>query len=235
VPDRDALFFERVLNRSARLVAEWMAIGFVHGVMNTDNTALSGETLDYGPFGFLTHYDPEFVINHTDQTGRYAYGQQPRVMQWNLACLAETLVDSVPVETLQALIKEFPARYMQAYQQSMARRFAFADDNPALADLLKYLSHAEIDQDALHHAKTLWEREHEPELRMSQSQITPTWMLSHWMLDRVIAAAQAGECAPIQRLRQAMHQGLSEQLPDAIQLNSQPPRADGGFHLSCSS
>ena len=261
VPDRDALFFERVLNRSARLVAEWMAIGFVHGVMNTDNTALSGETLDYGPFGFLMHYDPEFVINHTDQTGRYAYGQQPRVMQWNLACLAETLVDSVPVETLQALIKEFPARYMQAYQQSMARRFAFADDNPALADLLKlqqsafakpgtfypesfamisgfegtYLSHAEIDQDALHHAKTLWEREHEPELRMSQSQITPTWMLSHWMLDRVIAAAQTGECAPIQRLRRAMHQGLSEQLPDAIQLNSQPPRADGGFHLSCSS
>ncbi len=261
VADRDALFFERVLNRSARLVAEWMAIGFVHGVMNTDNTALSGETLDYGPYGFLTHYNPDFVINHTDQTGRYAYGQQPRVMQWNLACLAETLVGSVSVETLQGLLKEFPARYMQAYQHSMARRFAFAEDNPALAELLKlqqtafaksgtyypesfalisgfegtYLSHTAVDREVLEQAKRLWEQEHEPGLRGIQNQITPTWMLSHWMLDRVIQRAEDGDCAPIRGLRQGMHQGVSQQLPEAVRLNSQPPPADGGFHLSCSS
>lgn len=260
-PDRDAQFFERVLNRSAHLVAEWMAIGFVHGVMNTDNTALSGETLDYGPYGFLTHYDLEYVINHTDHTGRYAYGQQPRVMQWNLACLAETLVDSVSIETLQTLIKEFPARYMQAYQQAMAKRFAFAEDNPALANLMKlqqsafakpgtyypesfamisgfegsYLSQAVIDRAQLDEAQSLWEREREPALCDRQRAMTPTWMLSHWMLDRVITDAEQGAYGSIQRLRQGMHRGLSEQLTDAIQLNSQPPRAGADYHLSCSS
>jgi uncharacterized protein YdiU (UPF0061 family) len=76
----------------ASLVARWMLAGFVHGVMNTDNTTISGETIDYGPCAFMDAYDPATVFSSIDHDGRYAYGNQPAIMQWNLARLAETLL-----------------------------------------------------------------------------------------------------------------------------------------------
>ena len=81
-----------VIGRAASLVAQWMSIGFVHGVMNTDNTAISGETIDYGPCAFLDEYDPAKVFSSIDQSGRYAFANQPRVMLWNLARFAETIL-----------------------------------------------------------------------------------------------------------------------------------------------
>lgn len=81
-----------VIGRQARLVAQWLLLGFVHGVMNTDNTSISGETIDYGPCAFVEAYDPETVFSSIDQMGRYAYANQPRAAQWNLARLAETLL-----------------------------------------------------------------------------------------------------------------------------------------------
>jgi len=85
-------FLEGVIARQARLVAQWMLLGFVHGVMNTDNTSISGETIDYGPCAFLEQYDPGKVFSSIDRGGRYAYGNQPRTMLWNLARLAEALL-----------------------------------------------------------------------------------------------------------------------------------------------
>ena len=85
-------FFQSVLARQARLVAQWMNVGFIHGVMNTDNTAISGETIDYGPCAFLDAYEPMKVFSSIDQGGRYAYANQPRIIQWNLARLAECLL-----------------------------------------------------------------------------------------------------------------------------------------------
>ena len=85
-------FFERVLGAQAELVAQWMLVGFIHGVMNTDNMAVSGETIDYGPCAFMDAYDPATVFSSIDQFGRYAYGNQPAIAQWNLARLAETLL-----------------------------------------------------------------------------------------------------------------------------------------------
>ncbi len=85
-------FLEGVVSRQASLVARWMLVGFVHGVLNTDNTTVSGETLDYGPCAFLDAYDPAQVFSSIDQVGRYAFGAQPRAMQWNLARLAEALL-----------------------------------------------------------------------------------------------------------------------------------------------
>ncbi|MEJ7875951.1 MAG: YdiU family protein, partial [Solirubrobacterales bacterium] len=85
-------FFDHVVGRQAALVARWMLVGFIHGVMNTDNMAVSGETLDYGPCAFMDAYDPATVFSSIDHGGRYAYGNQPAVAQWNLARLAETLL-----------------------------------------------------------------------------------------------------------------------------------------------
>jgi uncharacterized protein YdiU (UPF0061 family) len=90
---------EGVIARQAKLVAQWVLIGFVHGVMNTDNTSISGETIDYGPCAFMEAYDPSTVFSSIDHGGRYAYGNQARVMQWNLARLAEALL---PVMALEA-------------------------------------------------------------------------------------------------------------------------------------
>ena len=82
-------FFERVIDAQASLMAQWMLVGFVHGVMNTDNMTISGETIDYGPCAFMDTFDPATVFSSIDHGGRYAYGNQPRIAQWNLARLGE--------------------------------------------------------------------------------------------------------------------------------------------------
>ena len=92
-----------VIERQAALVAQWMLAGFVHGVMNTDNMALSGETIDYGPCAFMDVYDPATVFSSIDQHGRYAYGNQPGIAQWNLARLAETLLPVLHSEETPAV------------------------------------------------------------------------------------------------------------------------------------
>jgi len=79
-----------IIARQAELIASWLLVGFIHGVMNTDNMAISGETIDYGPCAFMNAYDPATVFSSIDRAGRYAYGNQPPVAQWNLARLAES-------------------------------------------------------------------------------------------------------------------------------------------------
>jgi uncharacterized protein YdiU (UPF0061 family) len=88
-PDRYLALLRRVAQRQAALIAQWMNVGFIHGVMNTDNMTISGETIDYGPCAFMEAYDPQAVFSSIDSNGRYAYGNQPGIAQWNLARLAE--------------------------------------------------------------------------------------------------------------------------------------------------
>ena len=89
-PGRYLGLLERVAERQAALIAQWMNVGFIHGVMNTDNMTISGETIDYGPCAFIEAYDPAAVFSSIDQQGRYAFGNQPAIARWNLARLAET-------------------------------------------------------------------------------------------------------------------------------------------------
>src|SRR6185436_1512319 len=112
-----AAFLVAVIERQAALIARWQHVGFVHGVMNTDNMALSGETIDYGPCAFMDAYDPATVFSSIDRHGRYAYGQQPHIAQWNLARLAETLLpllheeEAKALEIANAAIVGFEARF----------------------------------------------------------------------------------------------------------------------------
>ena len=137
---------DAVVSRQAELVARWMLVGFIHGVMNTDNMSLAGETIDYGPCAFMDTYHPETVYSSIDQTGRYAYGNQPRIAHWNLACLAQALLpllgpdeDAAAAEA-QAAIDAFPDRYEAAWLAGMRRKLGLAeagDGDRALAqDLL---------------------------------------------------------------------------------------------------
>jgi serine/tyrosine/threonine adenylyltransferase len=141
-----------VAARQAALVAQWMNVGFIHGVMNTDNMTISGETIDYGPCAFMEAYDPAAVFSSIDHHGRYAYGNQPDIANWNLARLAESLLPLLSDDADQAVamatdvITEFPAQYRRhllAGQRAKLGLQREAPDDAALADAWLALLHAQ--------------------------------------------------------------------------------------------
>ncbi|WP_296751700.1 protein adenylyltransferase SelO [Thiobacillus sp.] len=118
-----AELLREVARRTAELMAHWQAVGFSHGVMNTDNMSILGLTLDYGPFGFLDAFDPGFICNHSDSGGRYAFDRQPDVAAWNVTKLAQALVPLMSVETASQAISEYPQVFGKAYLERMAAKF----------------------------------------------------------------------------------------------------------------
>ncbi len=128
---------EQVTLRTADLLAQWQAIGFCHGVMNTDNMSIAGLTIDYGPYGFLDGYDPGHICNHSDQGGRYAYDQQPQVAYWNLFCLAQAMLpllagmedgadeagQDAAIAAAQDTLARFQSRYHDQYRTRMRAKF----------------------------------------------------------------------------------------------------------------
>ncbi|HLL55630.1 MAG TPA: YdiU family protein [Myxococcaceae bacterium] len=128
--DRHLRLFEQAIERTADLIARWQAVGFAHGVMNTDNMSILGLTLDYGPFGFLDDYDPGFICNHSDERGRYAFGQQPRVGLWNLACLAEALLPLMPLEEARPLFEGYLSRYEARFLARMREKLGLREERP---------------------------------------------------------------------------------------------------------
>ena len=130
----DALgFLDAVAGRQAALIAQWMGLGFVHGVMNTDNMAISGETIDYGPCAFMEQYAPGTVFSSIDHQGRYAWANQPLILGWNLARLAETLLPLIDadqdraVAAAMAVLDGIAARYRAAWDAVMAAKLGVAD------------------------------------------------------------------------------------------------------------
>ncbi len=137
-----------VLERQAALVARWMGVGFIHGVMNTDNTAISGETIDYGPCAFMEAYDPRTVFSSIDQSGRYAYGNQPGIAVWNLARLAEALLplfdadEQCAIEQATEVIERFAGRYQAEWLAVMRAKLGLAHEHEADGELIEALLQA---------------------------------------------------------------------------------------------
>jgi uncharacterized protein YdiU (UPF0061 family) len=135
-----------VTDRQAELVAKWLLVGFIHGVMNTDNMSIAGETIDYGPCAFMDTYDPAMVYSSIDSFGRYAYGNQPRIALWNLGRLAETLLPLLAgdqdraIETANEALGIFAGRFEAAYGAGLRRKLGLLqerpDDVPLAQDLL---------------------------------------------------------------------------------------------------
>jgi uncharacterized protein YdiU (UPF0061 family) len=143
-----AELLREVARRTAELMAQWQAVGFSHGVMNTDNMSILGLTLDYGPFGFLDAFDPGFICNHSDTGGRYAFDQQPDVAAWNITKLAQTFVPLLSVETASAAISDYPQQFGQAYIERMAAKFGLTPGGetvPILMDALQLLAQNHVD------------------------------------------------------------------------------------------
>ncbi len=136
---------EAVAARQADLVAQWLLIGFIHGVMNTDNMSVAGETIDYGPCAFMDAYDPGTVLSSIDQQGRYAYGNQPSIAHWNLTRLAETLLplladnEDAAIETAKAALASFRPRFMAAYEAGLCRKLGLPAASPQGVELVQDL------------------------------------------------------------------------------------------------
>jgi uncharacterized protein YdiU (UPF0061 family) len=147
--------FAGVVARQAALVAQWLCLGFVHGVMNTDNCTISGETIDYGPCAFLDAYDPQAVFSSIDHGGRYAYGQQPRILAWNLARLAEAMLplfdadETAALAIAQAELDRFGDIFEAAYHAGLLRKIGIAEgregDMALVQDLLTRMAEGAMD------------------------------------------------------------------------------------------
>ncbi|WP_438017708.1 YdiU family protein [Sorangium sp. So ce315] len=152
----DALaLLDRVVEAQATLVARWLGVGFIHGVMNTDNTSISGETIDYGPCAFLDEYDPEKKFSSIDRGGRYAFGNQPRIAQWNMARLAEALLPLLSDDKEEAVrvaterVQRFSGLFVEAHERVLRAKLGFARAEDAdlklAADLLDLLASNGVD------------------------------------------------------------------------------------------
>ena len=148
-------FLDAVIAAQADLVARWLLVGFIHGVMNTDNMAISGETIDYGPCAFMDHYDPATVFSSIDRMGRYAYGNQPRIAHWNLARLAEAVLplladdeDAALADAQEALTAFAPA-FEAAYHSGLMRKLGLSgrqeDDVDLISAILGAMTENQVD------------------------------------------------------------------------------------------
>jgi uncharacterized protein YdiU (UPF0061 family) len=150
-----ATLLEKVSVRTAHLMAQWQAVGFCHGVMNTDNMSILGLTLDYGPFQFLDGFNPRHICNHSDSMGRYAYDRQPQVAYWNLFCLAQALMPLIEEQDLaMKALEPYKSAFAESWEIGFLNKLGIAkqqdpalasDDKTLLNDLLQLLAKEQVD------------------------------------------------------------------------------------------
>jgi uncharacterized protein YdiU (UPF0061 family) len=151
-------FLDDVIQKTASLVADWQAVGFAHGVLNTDNMSIHGLTLDYGPFGFIEQYDPEFICNHSDHHGRYAFDKQPEIGLFNVSCLAQALLPVLHEDSEEAVrlakmsLAEYQPEYVRAFADLMRKKAGLSHieqletaDHDLISSLLGLLAEDHVD------------------------------------------------------------------------------------------
>lgn len=230
--------FRRVVAAQAGLIARWMLAGFIHGVMNTDNMALSGETIDYGPCAFMDAFDPATVFSSIDHAGRYAFGNQPRIAQWNLARLAEALLPLIDERTETAaeaatdVLNEFAERFERNWNQGMAGKLGLSSADPELvADLLELMRDQRVDFTrffralAAGTARSLftepdpfeaWARRREAALApgrdvaAAMNRVNPIYIPRNHLVEDALTAATSGDLGPFHRLLEVVSRPFDE-------------------------
>ena len=147
--DKYLLFFKEVVRRTALMIADWQSIGFCHGVMNTDNMSILGETFDYGPYGFMEIYDPKHICNRTDIHGRYSYQNQPLIGLWNCSVLAKNLEAFIEPLQLEDALKEYEIHFQRKLLDNLSKKLGLfeRDDRDAflIQDLLNFMEKNKLD------------------------------------------------------------------------------------------
>ena len=231
-PGVDALgLFDRVAARQCRLIAQWMGLGFIHGVMNTDNMVISGETIDYGPCAFMEAYAPGTVFSSIDRQGRYAYGNQPLILGWNLARLAEALLPffdadgaravEIANERLERIAGAYEAEWLAVMRAKLALEGVAEGDAALVRDLLaameatgadwtltfRRLGTAALDAglaQALAGWLPRWQARRRPDWAEVMARVNPAVIPRNHLVEEALAAATAGEMAPFHALLAAV-------------------------------
>jgi uncharacterized protein YdiU (UPF0061 family) len=205
---------EAVVNAQAALVAQWMCVGFIHGVMNTDNMTISGETIDYGPCAFMEAFDPGTVFSSIDHGARYAYGNQPQIAQWNLARLADTLLPllgerEAAVEAATAAIQSFSHRFDEHVGRGLRAKVGMEGEDPELLDdLLRLMLDRGLDFTATFRALAgdvapdeAWgARWRAVRGAADLRRVNPVYIPRNHLVEEALAAATAGDLAPFELL-----------------------------------
>ncbi|WP_198933037.1 protein adenylyltransferase SelO family protein [Saccharothrix sp. CB00851] len=238
--NRYLALFEAVVTAQAELVARWMLVGFIHGVMNTDNMTISGETIDYGPCAFLEAFDPATVYSSIDHAGRYAYGNQPRVAEWNLARLAEALLPLFAEDEERAValaveaLGTFRRQYNDVWSTGMAAKLGVTDaPAPLVDDLLTLLRDNRVDHTSFYRRLSAAARgDTEPARELfldlaaidawlarwralspdadAMSRVNPAYIPRNHLVEEALAAATDGDLGPLERLLDAVSAPFDE-------------------------
>ena len=256
-------WFGEVVKRTAQLMAEWQAAGFAHGVMNTDNMSILGLTLDYGPYGFMDSYDPEFICNHSDETGRYSFANQPGIGLWNLKALALALSSLIESDTLVEKLNSFESHFVEHYRTRMRAKLGLGrkdeGDDRLIGGLLALMIKGRADYtltfrglsqpgehwlalfgDARGDAAKWLDQyrarmEGEGDRRAAMNQANPKYVLRNWVAEAAIRAVEdRDDSGPLDRILRLVQSPFDEHPGD--QALSQPPAPEyGGLSVSCSS
>ena len=138
-PKRYYLLLQSCVLGTAKTIAQWQSVGFCHGVMNTDNMSILGDTIDYGPFGFLDTYDPGFICNHSDHQGRYSFQNQPSVALWNLNALATCFSSLLDTSEITDCLQQYENEYLSHYRQIMAKKLGLMEYTQSDEQLINQL------------------------------------------------------------------------------------------------
>ena len=179
-------FLQVVTKRTAKLTAQWQAVGFAHGVLNTDNCSILGLTLDYGPFGFMEAFDPGFICNHSDDQGRYAFDQQPNIMHWNLHALASALKPVLSIDKARDVLSQFEPIYastfMTLYREKLGLQTVQEDDISLVKALFSLMHRYSVDYTrffrllaSYHENQHSWQQSFETDLRLPEGS-TADWL-----------------------------------------------------------
>ncbi|MDJ0395644.1 YdiU family protein [Rhodococcus sp. G-MC3] len=243
-------FFGAVVEAQASLVAQWMLTGFVHGVMNTDNTTISGQTIDYGPCAFLDAFDRSAVFSSIDHSGRYAFGNQPAVLQWNLARFGETLLSLIgptPEEAIApvtAVLDTFFERYERHFNAGMAAKLGLDSVETALVhDLLNIMERGGLDWTgtfrALSRGTSSVDAEWISRWRAlgpsfdEMDLVNPLYIPRNHLLDAALKAATAGDLGPFEALLDVVTHPFAQRDEWAEFTRPAPQEFQTGFQTFC--
>jgi uncharacterized protein YdiU (UPF0061 family) len=251
-----------VIEAQAQLVAQWMSVGFIHGVMNTDNTTISGETIDYGPCAFMDMFHPDTVYSSIDAHGRYAFSNQPNVIVWNMAQLATALVALMPdqdaaveafTQAVHAMPERIHAHWLQAYGRKIGLSRATPEDEPLITGLLEAMARNRadftnsfralseggardqfLDPTAFDSWESGWRKriEAEDDPIAIMRRANPVYIPRNHRIEQMIAAAVAGDFAPFERLQRVLADPFTPQ-EDARDLTLPPEPAEVVHQTFC--
>lgn len=259
-----AAMLHEITLRTAQLMAQWQCVGFAHGVMNTDNMSILGLTLDYGPFGFQDAFNAHYICNHSDESGRYAFDQQPLVGLWNLNALARALSPLIPMDDIKRALSAYEPAFIHHYEAGMRAKLglemAQEEDGGLIQKTLKLLHENKIDYTnffrllsddiealitpEIRPAFTQWHRQYTARLAQeirktterqeAMRQVNPKYILRNYLAENAIRKAEEGDYSEVMQLHAILRHPYDEQSQHDVYA-ALPPEWAADICISCSS